>query len=156
MLAGFLYDLYRVLVKLFKLKKWGVMLGDLLFWLILTPLVFVILLMGNWGEVRLYVFIGLSLGAVIYLKWCSGYIVPLIYKLINIFKKTLNLASRLLMFLWRFFCLPFRKVVLVFTVPLGLISKIVVKMWMKVRPFFKRVLKNKIKHIVDNLRFKKK
>ncbi|MBM7855979.1 spore cortex biosynthesis protein YabQ [Desulfohalotomaculum tongense] len=129
MLAGFMFDLYRVVGRLLKLKKWGTMLGDLLYWLILTPVVFVILLWGNWGEVRLYVIIGLSLGAVLYLQYPSKYIVPLIGKLIDGIKGLIKLVVKMLRFLCCAVGMPFRVLLLIVGVPLAWISKITGKIW---------------------------
>lgn len=75
-LGGFLYDFYRAFCRVRRFKKASVFIGDLCFWLFLTILAGGLLILINQGEVRFYVFLGLSLGAVFYFKFCSrvGYI----------------------------------------------------------------------------------
>ncbi|MBO8127777.1 MAG: hypothetical protein H0Z39_01040 [Peptococcaceae bacterium] len=66
--AAFLYDFYRVIQITARLKKWRLHIGDLLFWIALTVLVFGALLLGNMGEVRWYVFLGIIVGTLFYQK----------------------------------------------------------------------------------------
>ena len=70
-LVGIIYDIYRVTRGLWQPKKLGTFIGDLFFWVIITIMVFTLLLLGNWGEVRVYVFLGLALGFLMYIKYCS-------------------------------------------------------------------------------------
>ncbi|MCD5407474.1 MAG: hypothetical protein LRZ99_07275 [Desulfotomaculum sp.] len=60
LLAGLLFDLYRMLAVTLKLKKRGIMLGDILFWLILTLAALGFLLLKNQGDLRIYIFLGLK------------------------------------------------------------------------------------------------
>jgi spore cortex biosynthesis protein YabQ len=66
LLAGLIYDLYRVLRLSLRLKRTGVFLGDLLFCFFLTAFVFGLLILINYGEVRFYVILGMALGALTY------------------------------------------------------------------------------------------
>ncbi|MEG6617183.1 spore cortex biosynthesis protein YabQ [Peptococcaceae bacterium 1198_IL3148] len=127
-LAGLLFDLYRVIAQLFNLKKWGLMIGDILYWLILTPVVFIILLWGNGGEVRFYVVIGLAIGAILYLQLLSQPITPLIKGFFNIVKQSINLAVKLFKLIWKALCLPFKVVFVVVTAPVGFVFKLLKKL----------------------------
>src|SRR5690625_731829 len=71
---GLLFDIYRVLRSFMRPKRWGSHVADVLYWVIVAPLVFVFLLIGNWGELRYYVFIGLSLGIFVYFQIFSSFI----------------------------------------------------------------------------------
>ncbi|SHH00747.1 spore cortex biosynthesis protein YabQ [Desulforamulus hydrothermalis] len=120
MVAGFCYDLYRVTRGTLKLRRFGTALGDLLFWLVLTGVVFVLLLLGNWGEVRLYVLLGLALGASVYLNLFSRRTVSVIRWT---FRQILQIWHGLIKgfcFVRRLLCLPFRGIYLLIAVPLGL------------------------------------
>jgi spore cortex biosynthesis protein YabQ len=66
MLLGLLFDFYRIMRGVFKPRWFVTSVADLLYWLVATVFVFVALLFGNWGEVRLYVFIGLFVGVLLY------------------------------------------------------------------------------------------
>ena len=60
--AGVIFDIYHLLIKVLKLKKYMIMTLDILFWLIITVMVFWILLLENYGEVRFYILLGVFLG----------------------------------------------------------------------------------------------
>jgi spore cortex biosynthesis protein YabQ len=66
-LMGFLYDTYRIFERMYKMKKWLIWICDLLFWISATFLVFGTLLRVNEGIVRIYIFLGLGIGTIIYL-----------------------------------------------------------------------------------------
>jgi spore cortex biosynthesis protein YabQ len=70
-IIGFLFDGYRVLRGILNPQSFLTDVGDLIFWAVSTLVVFATLLMTNWGEVRLYVFIGLAIGLTVYIKLLS-------------------------------------------------------------------------------------
>jgi spore cortex biosynthesis protein YabQ len=127
MLAGFLFDLYRVLAQLLNFKKWGLVLGDVIYWLILTPVVFIILLWGNSGEVRFYVLIGLAIGALLYLRIFSQRLTPLIKAIYRLVSQVVSLIINLIKIFWRGICLPFKVIFIIVTVPFGFVIKILRK-----------------------------
>jgi len=75
---GLLFDCYRVLRT--KLRFHPVITAgtDLIYWLVATVIVFIALLLGNWGELRLYVFIGLLGGALAYYRFLSKLVIIII------------------------------------------------------------------------------
>ncbi|EGO64548.1 spore cortex biosynthesis protein YabQ [Acetonema longum] len=72
---GILYDFYRVGKRAHRLRNLLTAAGDLLYWLVATAAVFFTLLYCNWGELRLYVFLGLASGAFLYFRFLSLYLV---------------------------------------------------------------------------------
>lgn len=72
MAAGLVFDLYRLTRRGLKPRGGTAWLIDLLFWLVVTPVVFSLLLLGNWGELRFYVVVGLTAGAVLYFGLLSN------------------------------------------------------------------------------------
>lgn len=66
-LMGIFYDTYRIFERMYKMKKWLIWICDLLFWVSATFLVFGTLLRVNEGIVRIYIFLGLGIGTIIYL-----------------------------------------------------------------------------------------
>lgn len=78
MLLGLIFDFYRAVRGLARPRRWLTNVGDLLYWLVATAVVFAALLLGNWGELRLYVFLGLLAGVGAYYKWASGMAVRLL------------------------------------------------------------------------------
>lgn len=74
MLIGIFYDLYRVIRNFWHPKAKGTVLGDALFWFLITILGFSYLIFSTWGEVRIYVFLAIALGAWLYFRIFSGYV----------------------------------------------------------------------------------
>jgi len=72
---GLVFDLYRVFRGLTRPKGYVVGLEDLLFWLVVLVFLFGALIVGNWGELRLYVFVALALGLVLYWHLASAAVI---------------------------------------------------------------------------------
>lgn len=111
-LAGILFDIYRVFRGLWGPRKLGTFIGDFLFWLIMTGVVFTLLLIGNWGEIRIYVFIGMALGAYFYVRLLSKKWKELIRKIFIWLNKVLIKA-------WKVISWPFRMVLKLLLFPIG-------------------------------------
>lgn len=115
MAAGLLYDLYILLRRTIRPKRWVTDLGDLLFWLLAIGTVYGILLIFNWGEVRLYVFIGLVVGAVLYYNLLSKVFVMVITKVVQ------GIAT-FVTYLWMAITFPFQLAKRIILIPLGIIG----------------------------------
>ena len=63
---GLFFDLYRLWRRATRPQKVVTAISDMLFWVIATPLTYFYLLVGNWAELRFYVFLGLLLGLLLY------------------------------------------------------------------------------------------
>ena len=95
---GLLFDFYRIGRGVLRPHWMITSLADLLYWLLATIIVFIALIMGNWGEVRLYVFIGLFTGVVIYYRLFSRSAVHL---MIAVLRLTARIARAIrLLFLY--------------------------------------------------------
>jgi len=73
--VGLLFDLYRVLRSAFRPKQLVTAVTDLVFWIVVTPVVFAMLLAGNWGELRFYVLVGLGVGLLLYFQTLSSLVI---------------------------------------------------------------------------------
>ncbi|MCK8817006.1 spore cortex biosynthesis protein YabQ [Natroniella sulfidigena] len=85
---GFFFDFYRVLRGKCQLGRVATDLFDLLFCLAVTLFVFLGLIYSNQGQVRLYIFIGVISGEVIYYLTISKYSIIFfqrVVKLIGVF-----------------------------------------------------------------------
>lgn len=123
-LAGFCYDYYRVLREIWGLKKTGTYLGDMLFWIFITGLVFFLLLLGNWGVVRLYVFIGLGLGALFYFQLLSKITRRMLKIKFHLLQQIWGLFVRLVCFWGKVILFPVRLLLFILGYPLLLLRKI--------------------------------
>lgn len=124
MLAGMLHVVYRVVRDILKLKKFGTSAGDIIFWLLLTVIAFVILLKANYGQLRLYVFIGLFLGSFLFTRILGDCTYRLVRRVLHIAGKAVRLAALLLYYAWKAVTFPFRMLFMVVVFPLGLIGRL--------------------------------
>ncbi|OPZ73699.1 MAG: Spore cortex protein YabQ (Spore_YabQ) [Firmicutes bacterium ADurb.Bin456] len=131
--AGFLYNYYCELRRAFGFKKWGTILGDIVFWLITTLMIFAVLLRGNWGEVRLYVFVGLFLGACCYYWLLSAAVSRFLRFKFRVMQKTWQLLVRALGIILTAVLFPFRLIALVVSFPLGFLGGLLKKAGKKLR-----------------------
>ncbi|NLT94978.1 MAG: spore cortex biosynthesis protein YabQ [Clostridia bacterium] len=111
-LAGILFDIYRVLRLLWAPRKLGTFIGDILFWLIMTFVVFSLLLVGNWGELRIYVFIGISVGVYLYMRFLSK-------KWQKIIRHIFIFAFKILTGLGKLISWPIKMVMKILIIPIG-------------------------------------
>jgi len=152
MVAGFCYDYYRVVRGVFKLKKVGTCLGDMVFWLVTTALVFFLLVLGNWGVVRLYVFIGLGLGASFYFQFLSGVSSRLLRFKFYLFHEAWRLIVRITFFLWKIILLPVRLVALVLSYPLNFTRFLFKKTGRGLKGIFSRLVGKRLDIIIIKLK----
>ncbi len=120
--VGFCFDYYRVIRRAYRLKKLGTYVGDAVFWLAATVIVFISLLWGNWGEMRLYVLIGLGLGALLYFNLFSRPASRVIRFKFFILYKFWTLLRKTFLLLWMIVLFPFRLVIQILTYPVYLIK----------------------------------
>ncbi|MDI4649379.1 spore cortex biosynthesis protein YabQ [Cohnella hashimotonis] len=71
---GTVFDIYRAAAARLRFRRWLLPLFDLLYWVAATLIVFRILLGVNYGEVRLYVFLGIGIGVCAYFGLFSSYV----------------------------------------------------------------------------------
>ncbi|MCF6094690.1 spore cortex biosynthesis protein YabQ [Microaerobacter geothermalis] len=154
---GLLFDIYRVFRIFLRLSKFFLFLTDLLYWFFAIPLVFFTLLFVNDGEVRIYIFLGLFLGGILYFYFMSSlmmrFLIGLVRWLIQLYesvKKMIHfIVIKPLIFLFRFLL---RSVQIIFISALTIVWWIILKLyhlltWMflwLMRPF-NRVWGNKNK-----------
>ena len=115
LIMGLVYDVYWLVRYYLHFRKIGTGLGDLIFWSITTALAFFLLLVGNWGEVRLYVFIGMLVGLGLYLHWFSPAARRVLVGMVRVMIKLVTVTVAMILWPLRFI----RKLVLV---PLGFLG----------------------------------
>lgn len=88
-LIGFIYDLYKIVRRVFNPKKIATLLQDLIFWAIISLVAVYVLLISNEGVLRFYNFLGFVLGAFMYYQILSTIITKMIVYLIGLIRKFL-------------------------------------------------------------------
>lgn len=66
MTLGAVFDMIGVIIREFRLNRWIVSLLDVVYWAAATVFVFRVLLYANLGQVRVFIFIGLLSGVLVY------------------------------------------------------------------------------------------
>jgi len=95
MFLGGLFDFYRIMRGVFKPRRTFTSVADLLYWLLATAIVFVALLLGNWGEIRLYVFFGLFAGILFYFRLLSRQVIRLLIGIIRLVARAFGTLKKI-------------------------------------------------------------
>ncbi len=91
---GVLFDCYRVLRGTFRPKVLVTWVTDLLYWLVATVIVFIALVISNWGELRFYVFLGISCGVALYYRLLSLWVIRVLSFVIKLIKDIATLVRK--------------------------------------------------------------
>ena len=87
LVTGFMFDVYRVVRSLVQPNRQMSVVMDFIFWLMVTPVIFVLLIACNWGQLRLYVFLGMALGLFCYFQLFSE---AVLWTLIHAFRSLMR------------------------------------------------------------------
>ena len=108
-LLGLCFDIYRVLRALWRPGPVWTRVGDFLFWLFAFCLLFSLLLIGNWGEMRLYVVVGWALGVFLYHRLLSRSIVSIWFRLFSAVHHSFAYLGRGFYLFWAGLCRRLKK-----------------------------------------------
>lgn len=90
-LIGLLFDFFRIARKVFHTNDMLTYLEDVLFWILAGIIVLYSIFVFNNGELRLFMFLGILLGAIVYMIFVSSYVIKINVKIINMIKKILGI-----------------------------------------------------------------
>lgn len=85
-----LFDIFRVLRKTFKTPDTITYIEDILFWIMTGTIILSSIFLFNNGELRLYLFIGMSIGVLLYMLFISKYFIKICVFIISTIKKIIN------------------------------------------------------------------
>ena len=97
---GILFDFFRILRKTIKTSNILTYIEDILFWILTGLLILYNIWYFNNGEIRIYMFLGIIMGALIYISTLSNIIIKLFTKILQ---KILNILE-----------LPFKAIIAIF------------------------------------------
>lgn len=100
--CALVFDAFRVSERFVRSNMIVSVLKDILFWLVVTVLMFAICLKFNNGEIRFFMFIGVFTGAFLYFNTLSRYVMNLLYLIINILKNIFGFVFKILLMPLRF------------------------------------------------------
>lgn len=96
-IISFLFDIFRILRKVYKFSNMLIYMQDILFWLLTGIIILQAIFKFNSGDIRIFLFLGIFVGVFNYISLFSIYVIKigsfilklintLIRKLINVFK----------------------------------------------------------------------
>ncbi|MCI8761207.1 MAG: spore cortex biosynthesis protein YabQ [Clostridia bacterium] len=86
-LIGLLFDFFRIARKVIQTNDIVTYLEDILFWILTGAIVLYSIFVFNNGELRLFMFLGILLGAFAYMITLSSYVIKINVKIIEGLKK---------------------------------------------------------------------
>lgn len=135
--CALVFDTFRVSERFKKSNIFLSAVKDILFWLIITVMMFAICLRFNNGEIRFFMFAGIILGALIYFKTISKLVLNALFFVFNMLKKAVHLFLKVLF-------LPFKLLLKILNKPLfialSLSKKSIVRLVEKIK-FKLKILK---------------
>lgn len=90
-LIGLLFDFFRISRKVFNTNDIVTYIEDFLFWILAGAIMLYSIFIFNNGELRLYMFLGIILGAFFYLLFISSFVIKINVKIINFLKKIFSI-----------------------------------------------------------------
>ena len=129
-LLGLVFDCYRVAGSMLRVRGSVTFVLDLLYWVVATCIALASLVLCNWLELRLYVFLGLAGGAVSYYRCLSRYIMALLLRLAVWGGRLFAWTSRAV---WFVVIRPFGLVMRLLLLPLVKVRQPAVHVWRKVK-----------------------
>lgn len=89
-IIGILFDIFRVLRKVFKTSNLITYIEDVLFWILTGMIIVYGLVTFSYGEIRLYTILMIITGVIIYYLCISKYIILINVKLLNGIKRIIS------------------------------------------------------------------
>ncbi len=134
LLIGVIFDIFRILRKTFKTTDIVTYIEDILFWFLTGILTLVFIFKFNNGELRFYIFIGISIGSIIYMLFISNFFIKINVYILNIIK---TFIYKIIYFLTKPFIFIFSILKKVFIKPIYFIcinfSKYITKLINKIK-----------------------
>lgn len=141
---GLIYDGLRLFRHILPHRKIWVQAEDGLYWLLLAPAVFWVLLKENSGKLRFFVFLGLGGGLLLYFLLLSPFVM-------KVGEGVIRLAARLLGLLADILLTPFRLLFYVIGRPIGKIGGFCGKKGKKCLQLCKGYVKIKLRNLRRDL-----
>ena len=88
-IIGILFDFFRILRKSFKTADLITYIEDILFWILAGIILLYSIFVFNNGEIRLFMFLAVILGTIIYMLIASKYVIKINVTIIKFIKKIL-------------------------------------------------------------------
>ena len=98
---GILFDFFRILRRTIKTGNIVTYIQDILFWILTGILVLYNIWYFNNGEIRVYMFLGIIIGTLIYMSTLSNIFVKLFTKILSMIIKVLEIPFKTIITIFR-------------------------------------------------------
>lgn len=95
-IIGLIFDFFRILRISFKTKDFVTYIEDIMFWILAGTILLYSIFVFNNGEIRLFMFLGVIIGIVLYILLISKYIIKVNVFLIKIIKNILKIPIKII------------------------------------------------------------
>ena len=114
-IIGLLFDFFRILRRSFKTSNIITYFEDVLFWILTGVLILYNIWYFNNGEIRIYMFLGIIIGVLIYMLTLSNIIISLLSKILISIVKVLELPFKTLFSIFHKFFTVIMKIFNIFS-----------------------------------------
>lgn len=116
-IMGMLYDFIRIVRKIIHHPNWIVQIEDLLYWITCGCFAFIMVYWENYGQIRVFVFIGILIGAVLYFSTASILFMKVATAIIYWTKKVLKKIIS-------FVLIPIKCIIVIINIPYQYVCRI--------------------------------
>lgn len=109
-IIGLLFDFFRILRKSFKTKDFVTYIEDIIFWILTGFIILYSTFTFNNGEIRLFLFVGIILGILLYMLFFSSYVIKINVSIITFIKKLVIKIFNIVIIPFKFIYKLIRKV----------------------------------------------
>lgn len=110
-IIGILFDIFRILRKSFKTSDFLTYLEDIIFWILTGTILLYSIFTFNNGEIRIYIFLSVFIGIILYMISLSKYFINISVYIISILKKAISYIIKILLYPIKIIIKLLRKVV---------------------------------------------
>ncbi len=101
-IIGLLFDFFRILRKTFKTSDIITYIQDILFWILTGLIVLYSIFVFNNGEMRIYIFLGILIGIILYVLLFSKYVIKINVFIINKIKWFISIILKIIFMPFKF------------------------------------------------------
>lgn len=98
---GVLFDFFRILRRTIKTSNIITYIEDVLFWILTGLLILYNIWYFNNGEIRIYMFLGIIMGVLIYMSTLSNMLIKIFSKILQIIIRTIELPIKTIIAFFR-------------------------------------------------------
>ena len=140
-ILSIVFDIFRILRRSFKTSDIVTNIEDVLFGVITGGVILVSIFLFNNGEIRLYIFIGIFIGILLYMIFISKYFIKINVAIINFIKKTFILLIKPYIVLFKYIKRLFFKPIYFIFINIKLLLKKIFQKFKKTTKINKKIIK---------------